>query len=121
MKDARASLGKELRRELVTLLDGGKAHATFDAAVSMTMLHHVPSAALQDRLFAEVARVLRPGGMFAGADSLSSAPFRLLHTFDTMVMVDPHTLPARLEAAGFTDACVDVKGRAFRFRARRGR
>ena len=33
MKDARASLGKELRRELVTLLDGGKAHATFDAAV----------------------------------------------------------------------------------------
>jgi len=33
MNDARVSLGTELRRELVTLLDGGKAHATFDAAV----------------------------------------------------------------------------------------
>ena len=33
MNDARVSLGTELRRELVTLLDGGKAHATLDAAV----------------------------------------------------------------------------------------
>jgi hypothetical protein len=33
MADARKSLGTELRRELITLLDGGKAHATFDAAV----------------------------------------------------------------------------------------
>jgi hypothetical protein len=33
MSDARKSLGTELRRELITLLDGGKAHATFDAAV----------------------------------------------------------------------------------------
>src|SRR6185295_16547465 len=36
----------------MSLTDGG-----FDAAVSLTMLHHVPSPALQDRLFAEVARV----------------------------------------------------------------
>ena len=33
----------------------------FSGAIGLTMLHHVPSAALQDRLFAEVARVLRPG------------------------------------------------------------
>jgi len=33
MSDARKSLGTELRRELITLLDGGKAHATFDDAV----------------------------------------------------------------------------------------
>ncbi len=32
MSDVRKSLGTELRRELITLLDGGKAHATFDAA-----------------------------------------------------------------------------------------
>jgi hypothetical protein len=33
MADAKKDLGTELRRELITLLDGGKAHATFDAAV----------------------------------------------------------------------------------------
>jgi SAM-dependent methyltransferase len=92
---------------------------TFDGAVSLTMLHHVPSAALQDRLLAEVARVLRPGGIFAGTDSISSPLFRLMHVFDTMVVVDPNTLPERLEAAGFTDVQVDVNQYAFRFRARR--
>jgi len=55
---------------------------TFDAAVCFTMLHHVPSPALQDRLLREVARVLRPGAVFAGVDSLYSRPFGLLHLFD---------------------------------------
>jgi SAM-dependent methyltransferase len=95
------------------------ADASFDAAVSFTMLHHVQSAALQDRLFAEVARVLRPGGIFAGTDSLYSLSLRLIHVFDTMVLVDPVTLPARLERAGFTDVQVDSNPYAFRFRARR--
>ena len=92
---------------------------TFDGAVSFTMLHHVPSAALQDRLLAEVARVLRPGGIFAGTDSTSSPLFRLMHVFDTMVVVDPNSLPKRLEAAGFADVHVEVNQYAFRFRARR--
>jgi SAM-dependent methyltransferase len=93
--------------------------ASFDGAVSFTMLHHVPSAALQDRLLAEVARVLRPGGIFAGTDSRYSLYLRLLHVFDTMVLVDPATLPERLERAGFTDIKVDTNPYAFRFRARR--
>lgn len=95
------------------------ADAAFDSAVCFTMLHHVPSAMLQDRLLAEVARVLRPGGVFAGVDSLYSRVFGLLHLFDTMVVVDPHTFPQRLEAAGFEDAEVEVNAHAFRFRARR--
>jgi hypothetical protein len=85
------------------------------------MLHHVPSAALQDRLMTEVARVLRPGGTFAGTDSLYSRSFRMLHLCDTMVIVDPATLPSRLRSAGFDDVHVDVmKPYAFRFRARKG-
>jgi ubiquinone/menaquinone biosynthesis C-methylase UbiE len=91
---------------------------TFDGAVCFTMLHHVPSAAMQDRLLSEVARVLRPGGIFAGTDSLYSRSFRLLHLFDTMVVVDPETFPERLKAAGFDDIQVDVmKPYTFRFRA----
>ncbi|MGH7778999.1 MAG: class I SAM-dependent methyltransferase [Candidatus Binataceae bacterium] len=93
--------------------------ASFDGAVSFTMLHHVQSPTLQDRLLAEVARVLRPGATFAGSDSVYSFYLRLLHVFDTMVLVDPQTLPARLEAAGFVDAQVDTNPYAFRFRARK--
>jgi SAM-dependent methyltransferase len=93
---------------------------SFDAAVCFTMLHHVPSTALQDRLMTEVARVLRPGGIFAGTDSLYSRSFRLLHLFDTMMVVDPETLPGRLRSVGFDDVHVDVmKPYAFRFRARK--
>jgi ubiquinone/menaquinone biosynthesis C-methylase UbiE len=93
--------------------------ASFDGAVSCTMLHHVPSPALQDRLLAEVARVLRPGAWFGGSDSMSSTLFRLVHLRDTLVPVCPDGLPARLEAAGFTDVRVRRHGNAFRFRARR--
>ncbi len=94
--------------------------ATFDGAVSFTMLHHVPSEQMQDRLLREVARVLRPSGIFAGTDSLYSPSFRLLHLFDTMVVVDPSTFPERLRKAGFADVQVDVmQPYAFRFRARK--
>jgi SAM-dependent methyltransferase len=91
--------------------------AAFDAAVCFTMLHHVRSAELQDRLLAQVARVLRPGGIFVGTDSLDSRLLRLVHLFDTLVVVDPATFPDRLRAAGFQDVAVDVNPYAFRFRA----
>ena len=95
------------------------ADASFDSAVCFTMLHHVPSATLQDRLLSEVARVLRPGGIFAGVDSRYSRSFGLLHLFDTMVVVDPNTFRQRLETAGFRDIQTEINPHAFRFRARR--
>ena len=91
----------------------------FSAAVSLTMLHHVPSASLQDALLAEVCRVLRPGGVFVGSDSRVRPLFRVAHLFDTMVVVDPETLGERLTRAGFVDAKVDAVPRALRFRARK--
>jgi SAM-dependent methyltransferase len=95
------------------------ADAAFDGAVSMTMLHHIPSPGLQDRLLKQVARVLRPGGVFVGVDSVYSRSLRLLHLFDTMVLVDPGTFAERLRIAGFKDVQVDVNPYAFRFFARR--
>ena len=89
----------------------------FSTAVSFTMLHHVPSEALQDRLLAEVFRVLRPGGVFAGSDSTASVIFRLAHAFDTMVLVDPHGFGERLERVGFSAVEVQPAKGAFRFRA----
>ena len=89
----------------------------FSAVVSCTMLHHVPSVAMQDRLLGEVHRVLRPGGVLVGSDSTTGVVFRLAHLFDTMVLVDPDGFAARLEAVGFVDVRVQRAGRAFRFRA----
>jgi ubiquinone/menaquinone biosynthesis C-methylase UbiE len=89
----------------------------FSGVVCFTMLHHVPSEQIQDRLFAEAFRVLRPGGVFAGADSRPSLRFRVLHIGDTMVVVDPGGLPDRLRAAGFDDVRVTAREGAFKFRA----
>ncbi|MDX3190368.1 class I SAM-dependent methyltransferase [Streptomyces sp. MN03-5084-2B] len=81
----------------------------FSAVVCFTMLHHVPTPALQDAIFAEAARVLRPGGTFCGTDSQLRLRFRLLHVGDTMNVLDASTLPERLEKAGFEQ--VEVKTR----------
>lgn len=89
----------------------------FSSVVCFTMLHHVPTAELQDRLFAEAFRVLRPAGVFAGSDSVPSLRFRMLHFRDTCNPVPPHTLPDRLHAAGFHDVDVEVRDSRQRWRA----
>lgn len=89
----------------------------FSAATAFSMLHHMPSAELQDRLFAEVHRVLRPAGAFVGVDSIDAEPIRLGHVDDIFVPIDPETLGARLEAVGFGDVVVEVSGVQARFAA----
>lgn len=91
--------------------------ASFDTVVCFTMLHHVPTAELQDRLLAQAARVLRPGGTFAGSDSRWGPLFAVAHLGDTMRLVDADGLPARLAAAGLANATVNKRRDAFRFRA----
>jgi ubiquinone/menaquinone biosynthesis C-methylase UbiE len=92
----------------------------FSAAVCFTMLHHIPTADLQDQAFREVARVLRPGGTFAGTDSVGTgAVFKLIHVGDTLNLIDPNLLPDRLERAGLAGATVERGGRSMRFRARK--
>jgi SAM-dependent methyltransferase len=93
----------------------------FSAAACLTMLHHIPSPARQDSALAELARVLRPGGVLAGADGLDTPARRELHEDDVFVPVDPGTLAARLRAAGFAEARVDVAGDRVRFAATAGR
>jgi len=78
------SLKQRLQGTNVTVVEGDATEmpfedCSFSGAVSFTMLHHVPSPALQDRLLAEVRRVLRPGGVFAGTDSVYSLGFHLIH------------------------------------------
>jgi len=89
-------------------------------ARSLTVLEYDPLLAA--RLRAELgtvraARVLRPGGVFAGTDSRPSLRWRLIHLGDTCTPVDPGTLPGRLGAAGFTRVAVDANERLVRFAA----
>jgi SAM-dependent methyltransferase len=97
-------------------------NARFSAATSFTMLHHVPSADAQDVLFEELRRVLRPGGLLIGVDSMESAEWWELHVGDICVPVNPDTLAARLERAGFVEIEVQRSepqpSRRFRFAAR---
>jgi SAM-dependent methyltransferase len=92
---------------------------TFSAVVCLTMLHHLPFPELQDRLFAEVHRVLVPGGVFCGSDNPGRGlKFRLIHLGDNRTIVDPATLAGRLHDAGFEQAQIRTGSRIV-FHARR--
>jgi len=74
---------------------------TFDTVATFTMLHHVPTRALQDRVLAEAFRVLRPGGAFLGSDSLASDGLHQFHEGDTYNPVEPAAFLTRLQTIGF--------------------
>jgi SAM-dependent methyltransferase len=81
---------------------------SFDSAASFTMLHHVPTAALQNRLLAEVLRVLRPGGVLIGSDSLASNGLHHFHEADDYNPVEPAAFLTRLQTLGFGKITISV-------------
>jgi SAM-dependent methyltransferase len=89
----------------------------FSAATCFAVLHHMAAPELQDRLFAELWRVLRPGGAFVGTDSRDIDIIRAGHEDDVFIPVDPETLGARLEAAGFTSVGLEIGDYQIRFTA----
>lgn len=119
-------LAAELRSRLgteVTVVEGDATRMPFEddrfsGVVSFTTLHHVPTVEAQNLLFAEVARVLRPGGRFVANDSVASDDLAALHEDDVYNPIDPDTLPQRLAAAGFVDVDLRVNNFAFVVRAR---
>ena len=92
---------------------------TFSSAVAILMLHHLRSSARQDRAFAEVHRVLQPGGRFLAFEVPDGWFNRVIHTNSTFVPIHPETLAARLTAAGFGGVTLDQRPGGFRFRAAR--
>jgi SAM-dependent methyltransferase len=121
--DALAIAG--LRRQPASCLVRGDAidlpfaTGSFSAVVGFTMLHHIPTTVLQQRLFREVLRTLRPGGLFVGIDVRFSFAVWLFHLGDTYCAMPADQAGARLASVGFEDVTIDRQPRVFRFRARR--
>lgn len=94
--------------------------ASFDAVVSLIMLHHVID---WESALGEASRLLRPGGMFAGYDLVVSRPARLLHRLDRSPyrLATASALRSRLEELAFTDILVKhgLGGLVAAFSARR--
>jgi SAM-dependent methyltransferase len=118
------SLSSRLRDTNVEVVAGDATampfrDGVFSGCAAFTMLHHVPSRQLQDKLLCEVWRVLKPGRVSVGSDTLQSFFMRMLHMGDTFVPLNPDTFAKRLEAAGFAVLELEKTIGAFRFYARR--
>ena len=82
--------------------------ASFDAVGAFTMLHHLPTQSLQLATLAEAFRVLRPGGVLLGADSLASQALHTFHDGDVYNPIDPARLLVFLQAVGFARVTLTV-------------
>jgi SAM-dependent methyltransferase len=79
----------------------GYPDGSFDSVGCFTMLHHIPTPAAQNKLLAEALRVLRPGGVLIGSDSLPSDGLHHFHADDTYNPIEPSALLVRLQTVGF--------------------
>jgi ubiquinone/menaquinone biosynthesis C-methylase UbiE len=95
------------------------ADRTFSSAVAILVLHHLRSSELQDRAFAEVHRVLQPGGLFFAFEIPDGWFNRVIHTNSTFVPLQPAALAGRLARAGFSGVTLDHRTGGFRFSASR--
>jgi SAM-dependent methyltransferase len=82
--------------------------ASFDSVGTFTMLHHVPTVAAQNQILAEVLRVLRPGGVLVGSDSLGDNGLHAFHAGDTYNPVEPAAFLTRLQTLGFGKITIGV-------------
>lgn len=99
--------------------DTGLDDDRFTAATAFSVLHHVPDPEHQDRILGEIRRVLQPGGVFVGIDSLDLDPIREGHRGDIFVPIEPDAFPERLRHLGFGETRIDRTDYHFRFATRK--
>jgi ubiquinone/menaquinone biosynthesis C-methylase UbiE len=92
---------------------------TFTCAIAVLVLHHLRSSDAQDRAFAEIFRVLKPGGVFVALEIQDGWLTRVAHFRSTFVPVSTDGLNSRLGAVGFSNVSVNNRGGAIRIRAER--
>lgn len=95
------------------------ADQSFSSAIAILVLHHLKNRELQDRAFAEIHRVLRPGGSFFVFEINDDWIHRVGHYKSTFTPLRPGSAFARLMQAGFSKIAVDFRSGGFRVRARK--
>src|ERR1700722_17473519 len=83
------------------------ASQTFTSAIAVLVLHHLRSSDAQDRAFAEIFRVLKPGGVFVALEIQDGWLTRVAHFRSTFVPVSTDGLNGRVHAAGFYEVVVN--------------
>jgi demethylmenaquinone methyltransferase/2-methoxy-6-polyprenyl-1,4-benzoquinol methylase/phosphoethanolamine N-methyltransferase len=98
--------GRGVRFQTGVIEDLPYPNGEFDLVLSTLMLHHLPDD-LKRKGFAEVLRVLKPGGRFLAVDFGSSTDSFLGHLLALLGHrhghVNAEKLPAALKEAGFED------------------
>ncbi len=89
-----------------TSLDFPDGH--FSGAASFHMLHHIEPDDEQRKVLAELARVLRPGGVLVAADGVENEGSRAFHIDDAYNPIDPDDLRRWLSDAGFASIEIAV-------------
>ncbi|MGC1615421.1 MAG: class I SAM-dependent methyltransferase [Candidatus Acidiferrum sp.] len=92
---------------------------TFSAAIAILVLHHLRSPEAQERAFAEIYRVLRPGGVFLVLEIQDGWLNRVAHIRSTFVPVASASACDRLAASGFSSVNTEFRRGAYRLRALR--
>jgi len=80
----------------------------FTGAASFHMLHHIATGDAQDQAFAELRRVLAPGGELVAADGVFNEATLAFHADDVYNPIDPDRLEDRLVAVGFTSVEIRI-------------
>jgi SAM-dependent methyltransferase len=91
----------------------------FAGAACLTTLHRIPTRRDQDRLLAELCRVLKPGSYLVACDPLPTGPGGTSRVKQALKPIDFFELAPRIRFAGFYDIETEMGPTAQCFAARK--